>query len=386
MLPCRRFPISFETAKLRMRSEITQRLLEEKLARLCGRRHAIFVSRATVALFLALKALPLKKGSKVVVPSIVCPNVPSAVLYSGFQPIFCDVSKKDFNIDLGSLEKLLRGDRDIRAVIVPHMYGHPTDLQRLTVLCRKRKVALIEDIALSLGGRYQGKPLGSFGEFSVVSFGHTKIIDENGGGAILFDNVGSRKKILDEIRKLPNHILDERLREMYRAAYIALMPLARADQRLAGLYSSFPAVFKDLYLTRHFDANIIGKIYAAFTDLPSIVEKRNTNAAFYKKHLTHPAIVHPTYQGEGVHWRYSFLIKGDQQIEIAEKMRKKGIDVSNWYYPTHLLYSPGHTKLPNSEYVGAHVFNLWVNPEMTKEALEKNVEVVLSVVRETYGE
>ncbi|HYR57690.1 MAG TPA: DegT/DnrJ/EryC1/StrS family aminotransferase, partial [Chthoniobacteraceae bacterium] len=74
--------------------------IERLEARLCdqlGRRHCIVAGRGATAIYLALRALPAKRG-KVVLPSILCPSPASAALYAGLEPIFCDVSLSDFNM------------------------------------------------------------------------------------------------------------------------------------------------------------------------------------------------------------------------------------------------------------------------------------------------
>ncbi|MFH0804177.1 MAG: DegT/DnrJ/EryC1/StrS family aminotransferase [Candidatus Zambryskibacteria bacterium] len=362
-----------------MPNRTNKKILEQKLAEMHGRRHCLFVSRATVAIYLALKSLGHKNG-KVVIPSLVCLSVPNAVIYSGLKPIYCDVSLKDFNIDLNKLEKILSEEKNIRVVIVPHMYGHPTNMNRLMSLANKFKVAVIEDVAQAMGGDFRGKILGSFGDFSVLSFGHTKIIETSGGGALLFDKDEYKEKIIETEKELALLKQNKKLAEIYSETYYALMPLARKQKSLAALFSSFPYIFKDLYLFGSFDNNVIPGIYKKLSEIKDAVSKRNKNARYYKEHLIHPAIVHPDYKGNGVSWRYSFLIKGDKQQEIANAIRKKGIDISNWYHPVHLMYEFNHPKLKNAEYIGDHIFNLWVLPTLTKKELKKNSDAVLKVL------
>jgi dTDP-4-amino-4,6-dideoxygalactose transaminase len=362
-----------------MQNKIDKKILEQKLAEIHGRRHCLFVSRATVAIYLALKALGHKDG-KVAMPSLVCLSVPNAVIYSGLKPVFCDINLKDFNIDLEKLEKILKDEKDIRAIIVPHMYGHPTNMVRLMSLAGKFNIPVIEDAAQAMGGNFNGKVLGSFGDFSVLSFGHTKIIDVDSGGALLFDKDEYMEKIVKIEKELTLLKQNQKLGEIYSKTYYTLMALARCNKSLAALFSSFPHIFKDLYLYGRFDQNIISKIYKKLPELKELVYKRNENAEFYRKHLIHPAIVHPDYKGNGVSWRYSFLIKGDKQQEISEAVRKKGVDLSNWYYPVHLMYEINPPKLKNTEYAGNHIFNLWVLPTMTKKELKKNVGAVLDVL------
>lgn len=363
-----------------MLSQNKGKALEEQLAAMHQRRYCRLVSRGTVGLYLALKALGHREG-KVVVPSIMCLSPANAVIYAGFEPLFCDVSLTDFNLDIGSLEKDLRKHRDIRAVILPHMYGQPCDIDKIRSLTKKYCVSLIEDACQSLGGNYQAKPLGSFGEFSVLSFGHTKIIDVGEGGALLFDDAKHLPVIDREHRKVPEPSRHyAKWLENYSRSYYHLAALYRSDKEFGRLYYAFPHIFKDLYLYRGPGVGIIPKIQRALRRLPEIVSLRRQRAQWYRQFLNHPRIIHPNYRWEGVSWRYSFLVKSSKQQEIAAAIRKKGIHVSNWYPPVHELYCLKPTQLQNAEFIGRHIFNLWVDPEYSRRDIQRISDVVLRVI------
>jgi dTDP-4-amino-4,6-dideoxygalactose transaminase len=357
-----------------------KKALEDQLAALHNRRYCRLVSRGTVGLYLALKTLGYREG-KVVVPSIMCLSPANAIIYAGFEPLFCDVSLSDFNLDGAALEKELGKHRDIRAVILPHMYGQPSHIDQFRDLTKKFRVALIEDACQSLGGTYQGKPLGSFGEFSVLSFGHTKIIDVGEGGAILFDEAKYQSQIDQEYKKLPERAKSHaKLQEHYSQAYYHLATLYRSNKSFGRLYYAFAHIFKDLYLYRSRSTGIIPKFIKELPRLSGIVAKRRERAQWYQQFLNHPRIVHPHYRWEGVCWRYSFLVKSDNQQELAETIRKKGIHVSNWYPPVHELYCLQPPQMKNAEFIGRHIFNLWVDPRYSRRDVKRISDVVLSVV------
>ena len=357
-----------------------KKFLEEELATIHKRRYCIIVSRGTVAVYLALKALGYKTG-KIIVPSNICLGPLNAVLYAGLEPYFCDVTLKDFNLDIDQLEQILKIQGDVRAVLLPHMYGHPTDIDRIVQLAQKYKVKLIEDAAQALGGEYKGQSLGSFGEFSILSFGHTKILDVGGGGALLFDRKEYLSDIQQHIRRLPWKVKGYKmLAEQYRKLYYALAPYVQEDYTWGPLYYTFPYIFKELYLFQDISIDFLRKLKTGLKTLKHIVERRNENAAHYIRHLRHPSIRHPQYQWSGVFWRYSFLIRYSQQQEIAKKIRQNGVDISNWYPPAHYFFQMQPQRLKNAEYIGRHVFNLWVGPDYSLRKIERNAETVLRVL------
>ncbi len=354
--------------------------LEQKIAEMHGRKHCIFVSRGMVAIYLALKALGFNHG-KVVLPSILCLSLANAVIYAGLEPIYCDINLNDFNIDPKGLEKILKKEKDVRAIILPHAYGRPTDIDRILKLAKKYKITLIEDAAQSLGGKYNDQPLGSFGGFSILSFGHTKILDIGGGGALLFDDDKYVKKIRAEIKKLPaksgNYCS---LQEQYLKAYYSLAPLTRGGNRLNGIYSLFPHIFKELYLFGDIERGIVEKVAKGLKRLRMIVDKRNENAKYYNSYLQHEKIIHPKNNDQGVCWRYSFLVKGENQIRIAEAIREKKVHVSNWYPPLNRLYNLAPAKLKNADYLGSHIFNLWVDLDYSKRDIKRISDIVMKAI------
>jgi dTDP-4-amino-4,6-dideoxygalactose transaminase len=363
-----------------------KKVLEQTLADMHGRKHCVFVSRGTVACYAALMGLEHTSGT-VIMPSILCMSVANAVIYAGLRPLFCDVQRADFTIDPKSLEELLKSEKDVRAVIVPHMYGHPAKIVQIEKLTKQYGAVLIEDVAQALGGTVGDRPLGSFGEFAVLSFGHTKIIDEGGGGALLFDDDTYYARIQKCIQSIPDRGRTyEGLGALYRKAYYAIATIVRDDARCASLYSSFPPIFKNLYLFKDFEGRLPERIENALTDLTRIITKRNEHAQYYKEHLLHKDIIHPRVAKGGVSWRYSFLVRGANQQKIAEEVRKHGIDISNWYPPLHLMYGSGLKSLKSAEYIGSHIFNMWVDQNLTTKDLQRNTEVVIDAIKKHGGE
>ena len=90
-------------------------------------------------------------------------------------------------MDPEKLETALQSRRDIKAVIVVHLYGQCAEMTRILELCEAYGVPLIEDAAEALGASYHGRPAGSMGAFSFFSFNGNKIITTSGGGMLLGD-------------------------------------------------------------------------------------------------------------------------------------------------------------------------------------------------------
>lgn len=155
---------------------------EEKIANYIGKKYAIATSSGTTALHLLLHGMGIKKDDEIIIPASVCPGVMHAVEYTGATPIIADINEKDFNISVKHTKKLIT--KNTKAIIVPHMFGLPSDVDELKEL----NIPIIEDCAQSIGAKYKNKKVGSLGYASIFSFYATKMFTSIDGGMILTDD------------------------------------------------------------------------------------------------------------------------------------------------------------------------------------------------------
>lgn len=357
--------------------------LEKTLCQYFGRRHCVVTGRCTSAIYAILRALEIAPG-KVVLSTVSNPAPANAVLYAGLEPVFCDVKLSDFNMDISSLKKLIASEQGIKAIIVVHLFGQPADMEEILRLAKSRALYVIEDAAQAMGGKYRGKRLGSFGDASVVSFGHTKIIDVGIGGAALTDDDNLACKVREEIKKLPStpdHFLQ--MSEEYQKVYYTLKSLTEISPKLNELFVPLPHIYKDMYLFQT-TQEIAERILQEIDKLEDYVVIRKRNALEYQEKLIHPTIIHPTYKEEGVFWRYSFLLRGDNQMRISEGMRHEGFDISNWYPPLHRWYESGIKQgegmFKNTNYFATHVCNLWTDSTQSIVRIRGTIKALLRIL------
>jgi dTDP-4-amino-4,6-dideoxygalactose transaminase/dTDP-4-dehydrorhamnose 3,5-epimerase-like enzyme len=149
-------------------------------------KHCVGVSNGTSALIIALKALKLQSGDKVIVQSNTYIAAPLAVEQCGLQIKIVDVDA-DLNLDLQALEEALT--EDVKAVIVVHLYGMSPDMNKMMSLKEKYGFYLIEDAAQAHGSTFDGKKLGTFGDLGCFSFYPSKNLGCFGeGGCIVTNN------------------------------------------------------------------------------------------------------------------------------------------------------------------------------------------------------
>lgn len=171
---------------------------EESLAKYCGVNHAVALNSGTAAIHLALIVLGVKQGDEVIASSFTFSATVNPIVYLKATPILVDSEPETWNMSPDLLEKaiqdrLARGKRP-KAIIVVHLYGMPANISRICEIAERFEIPLIEDAAESLGSQFDGRPLGSFGKLSALSFNGNKIITTSGGGALISDDKGLIEK------------------------------------------------------------------------------------------------------------------------------------------------------------------------------------------------
>ncbi len=168
---------------------------ERGFAEIAGVPHAVAVSSGTTALHLALLAHGIGAGDEVIVPSFSFVATANVALYVGANPIFADIDPATMNIDPSDVEAKITPRT--RAVIAVHLYGNPADLARLTDICERHNLVLIEDACQAHAATYEGRPVGSFGT-GCFSFYPTKNVTSGEGGMITTDDesIAERARLL----------------------------------------------------------------------------------------------------------------------------------------------------------------------------------------------
>jgi dTDP-4-amino-4,6-dideoxygalactose transaminase len=159
----------------------------EMLLAWSGAEDLLLTTSCTSALELSALMLDLKPGDTVIVPSFTFTTTALAFARQGAQLLFCDIEPETLGLDANHLAKLL--DDSVRAVVPVHYAGVACDIDGIRrVLVDRPDVAVIEDNAHGLFGRWNGQPLGSLGRFSTLSFHETKNITCGEGGALVLND------------------------------------------------------------------------------------------------------------------------------------------------------------------------------------------------------
>ena len=160
---------------------------ENTVAEYVGAKFAVAVSSATAGLHISLLALGLEKGKKVVTSPLSFLTSANAILYAGLKPEFVDINPITKNLDPDKLEQILESEDDIVAVIPVHYAGLACDMKKISDLCKKYGVHIVEDAAHALGGKYSENSFignNEYSDLTVFSFHPVKSVTTGEGGVI----------------------------------------------------------------------------------------------------------------------------------------------------------------------------------------------------------
>jgi dTDP-4-amino-4,6-dideoxygalactose transaminase len=166
----------------KLRSAVIERLGVED-ALLCG--------SGSLALEIALRVCGVRAGDEVVVPTFCCTSVVSPILAIGALPVLADVGE-DLNISAKTVALALT--EKTKVIIVPHLFGNPADINTIVELVLGSNIRVIDDAAQALGASIDGRPVGSFGDAGILSFGSEKVCFGLGAGVVVF----RRKEFLND--------------------------------------------------------------------------------------------------------------------------------------------------------------------------------------------
>jgi 8-amino-3,8-dideoxy-alpha-D-manno-octulosonate transaminase len=155
---------------------------EKELAARMQTRYALAVTSGTAALTTALAALGVGPGDEVILPALSWYACFNAIVMHGALPVFAE-SDTSLNIDPADLGSKITPQTKV--IMVVHSLGSPADMNAIMTIARERRIKVLEDCAQSLGGSYQGKPLGSIGDIGIYSFQIAKTISSGEGGAVV---------------------------------------------------------------------------------------------------------------------------------------------------------------------------------------------------------
>lgn len=192
------------------RGRVTEQF-EGRLKDFLGVENVVAVSSCTAGLHLALMASQIGRGDEVITTPMTFAATVNVIIQAGATPVLVDIDPETGNLDLDAVERAITPRT--RAVLPVHYGGHPLDMSRLNTLRDVHGLTVIEDGAHALGGRAQGRFVGSFGNWTAFSFYATKNLTTGEGGALVVPTASAA----DTVRTMSLHGLSRNAWNRYGA-------------------------------------------------------------------------------------------------------------------------------------------------------------------------
>lgn len=321
---------------------------EEEYASYCGTDYCVGVGTGLDAIYLILKALDIKKGDEVIVPSNTYIATALAVSYTGATPIFVEPGIKTYNINPGLIENKI--NKNTKAIIAVHLQGRPADMDAINNIAKKNNLFLIEDCAQAHGTRYKGKRVGALSDAAAWSFYPGKNLGAFGDGGCVTTN---NKDIADKVRALGNYGSDYKYHHIYQGTN------SRLDELQAAL------------------------LRVKLPNLDRWNDDRKRIANRYLSEITNDLIKLPLHISEDYdHIYHVFVIRCDKRDELEKYLNDKGIGtVKHYPIPMHLQKAYEELKIPEgalpiAEEISKTVLSIPMYYGMTDEEIDYVINTI----------
>jgi len=265
---------------------------EQRFAAYTGKRYALATSSCTGAIHLAMLALKLGPGDEVIVPDITWVASATPACYVGATPVLVDIDPVSWCVSPEAVERAIT--RKTKAIVSVGLLGNLPDMEALMSIARRRKIALIDDAAESIGAECRGRKAGTFGTIGVFSFNGTKLLVTGEGGMLVTDD----ERLYRRAKSLAHHGL-----------------FMRGEQ--SRLYWSYELGYKYKYTNMQAAMGI-----AQLSRIDELVAKRRQLFAWYAERLRDVDGLQLNAEGPGV--RSTFWIT-TAIVDRRYKLRKEAL-------------------------------------------------------------
>ncbi|MDP8234632.1 MAG: aminotransferase class V-fold PLP-dependent enzyme [Candidatus Saelkia tenebricola] len=366
---------------------------EEQFASFLNRKYAIFTPSGRCALQLILQNLAYQdKRKKVIMPSFTHPSVPLMISKLNLKPIFFDVGRESFLLEVEDSKKY----NDCLAVVSANLFGLSADMNKIIKFAQDNTMYLIEDCAQSLGAMYENKLSGSFGHASFYSFSITKNFTTLSGGMLVTDDEGLKsmcQEVIREDKEVVAEIIKAFLFVLFSNPVIFslfLYPLLLAFRKNDLLETIFK---ENILLSDGLDNEIK---YPSFIKaslglsqlnvLKEMNDQRRENGQYmslllndFKNHLVYP---HPYAKSNPVYLSFPVLVKNRENLK--RYLLQKGVDSTIGFLKAcHLLdpFREQNFSCPNAEFIEQNILHLPIHHKLSKV----DIEYMVGVLKDYFG-
>ena len=325
---------------------------EDAFATSVGTSHAVGCNSGTDALILALRALEIGPGDEVITCSFSFFATAEAISAVGATPVFVDVDPATYLIDLDRIEAAITPAT--KALMPVHLFGRPVDMTRLMAIAEAHRLNVVEDCAQATGARWNGQPVGSFGDVGCFSFFPTKNLGAAGdGGAATTNDAG----LAQTMRELAVHGMPKRY------LHTALGYNSRLDAIQAAVLN------------------------VKLPHLADWVRRRSAIAARYREQLAGLQGLSLPSDEPGHSWNQFVVRINSDRDAFKQILQDSGVSTIIYYpIPIHSQPAYAHLRqqtgpLPITEQLCQQVLSLPIFPELTDQQQQTVIETLRKLLR-----
>ncbi|MEX5216509.1 MAG: DegT/DnrJ/EryC1/StrS family aminotransferase [Nitrospira sp.] len=308
-----------------------------------GVRHLFWVTSGKAALALILLGLKrLSPRRKVVIPAYTCFSVPSSVKKAGLDVALCDVDPATLDFNMAELKAAL--DADVLAVVPTHLLGCHADVAQVRRYAEGKDIFIIEDVAQAFGALKDGKPLGTNGDVSFLSFGRGKNITCGSGGVILTNSDCIAEAVRLEYEQVTSEATSEEVKNWLEVAamWFLISPfLYWIPAGLPFLKLGETKFYHDFPISR------MGKVRAGLLSnwkmrlsLATVGRQGKASDLLRRLKAGYWDCIVPHPQAESVQLRFPLLLKnGEERRRLCALSKEHGLGISH-FYPTAIQEIP----------------------------------------------
>ena len=350
---------------------------EKEFAEYIGVKHAISVGNGTDALVIALKAMGIGEGDEVITTTFTFFATAEAVSAVGATPVFVDVTKDTFNIDVTKIEEKITSKT--KAILPVHIFGQSADMDPINEIAKKHNLLVIEDACQAIGGKYKGKNVGALADMACFSFFPTKNLGCAGdGGMIVTDN----DDLAIIARALRMHGSGENGQKAFNLLNDVKEEIMTTDATNDTVYNPLKYYNYLIGYNSRLDAIQAAILRVKLKEIDKWNARRREIVDIYNKEFKELELVTPVSDKDIDHVYHMYILQSEKREEILNKLKDKGIATGVYYpVPLHLqkVYKElgyNESDMPVAEYLSHRTFAIPVYPELTDEQIKYIVDSV----------
>ncbi len=314
--------------------------------------HVTLYTNGHLALEHIIETMNFPKGSEIITTPFTFVSTTNAIARNGLIPVFCDIDKEDYTIDISKIEELIT-DKTV-AIMPVHVYGNICNVEEIEKLANKYSIKVIYDAAHAFGVTYNGMSVACMGDASMFSFHATKVFNTIEGGALCYSD-DSLEQILIDRRNFGLNGEEGR--------YIGANAKMNEFQAAMGICN-----------LRYIDGEIAKR--------KAVVER-------YRERLSGIDGIKLCKEQDGVKSNYAYfpvVFDGYKYTrdDVFENLKKQNIIARKYFYPLtndfecfKIYETAGKEKTPVADYISSRILTLPLYADLSMEDVDRICDIIL---------